>query len=216
MSIIPDLPPLPDLPEIPSIPGVPVIESPCPVLSVLNDAVTSAANRAVDAITGSIPADPTSGTAAGIAAKISSAVNTVKAEAEELMSKVKGAAGEIEETFMEFVTTTQNKIAEIEKAIETATEEMKELLLQEIEDLKGAIQEVIPAWMNKTPDELLQDAIDGLCDPEMYGLGKPSEGTAKAVIPSEAPVENPGPSEVEVFSAPSRPPININPIVEVK
>lgn len=203
MSLL-DLPDLPDLPDL---------DTPCPVMDELTDEVTSAANRAVDAIASSIPGAPTSGTAAGIAAKISSAIATVKAEAEQVIEDAKGLAAEIEETFMEYVTAAQNQIAELEAALEEAIGEIREQILQEIEDIKAGIQEVIPAWLNKTPDELLNDAIIGVCDPEVYGLGKPAEGTAKKVIPSETPTENPGATAVEVFAVPPKPPIVDNPIV---
>lgn len=199
--------------ELPDIPDLPDITTPCPVLEELNEEVTSAANRAVDAITSSIPSSPTSGTAAGIGAKISSAVSTVKAEAEQIIEDAKGMAAEIEETFMEYVTTAQNKIAELEAALEEATGELREWILQQIEETKAGIQEIIPAWLNKTPDELLNDAAAGICDPEVYGLGKPAEGTAKKVIPSETPTVNPGSTAVEVFAVPEKPPIVDNPII---
>lgn len=202
-----------DLPDFPDLPDIPDITTPCPVLDQLTDEVTSAANRAVESITSSIPSDPTSGTATGIAAKIASAVSTVKAEAEQVIEDAKGLAAEIEETFMEYVTTAQNKIAELEAALEEATGELREWILQQIEETKAGIQEIIPAWLNKTPDELLNDAIAGVCDPEVYGLGKPAEGTAKKVIPSETPTVNPGSTEVEVFAVPDKPPVDSNPIV---
>lgn len=212
-----------DLPELPSWDEM---ESACPGLGDLADKVTSAANRAVDAILDSIPSLPTSGTAGGIAAKISSAVEGVKAEAEELMAKAKGAVAEIEQTLQEFAMEIQGQIEQLQANIEqwmieleTAVGEYREQLLAWIAEAEAGIaskieelKDAMPAWLQKSPEELLQDVIDGICDPQVAELGKPNEGEAKKMVPSEAPAENPASTEVETFAAPSKPPIQTNPI----
>lgn len=212
--------------DLPQIPEIPVHESTCPGLDELYDKVTSAAGRAVDSILSSIPGSPTSGTAGAIGAKISAAVAAVKGEAEELMAKAKGAVAEIEQTLQEFAASVQNKVEEYQAQIEqwtieleTAVGEARERLIQQIADAEAGIaskveelKAAMPAWMNKSPQELLDDVVNGICDPEVSELGKPSEGTAKKMVPSEAPTTNPAGTEVEVFVPPAKPPLQVNPI----
>lgn len=186
--------------------------SSCQTLDQLQDTVTSAASRAVDSIVGTIPGAPTSGTAASIGAKISSAIDTVKAEAESAIATAKGAVAEIEQTVQEFAEQTQAQIDDLIAQMEGAVDEVVAGLEQQIENLKGEVQKVIPAWMNKTPEELLADVKNNICDPEVNGLVKPTEGEAKKMVPAAVPAENPGKSVVEVFALPPKPPINPNPI----
>lgn len=186
--------------------------SSCESFDLLQDKVTSAAGRAVDGIVGSIPGAPTSGTAASIGAKISSAVSAVKAEAESALETAKGAVAEFEQTLQEFAEETQAKIDDLVAQMQGATQEVIAELEQQIENLKGKVQDAIPAWMNKTPEELLLDAKNGICDPKINGLVAPKEGSAKKMVPAVAPAVDPGPTEVEVFAAPPKPPINQNPI----
>lgn len=209
-----------------ALPSWDEMESACPGLGELVDKVTSAANRAVDAIVSTITNTPTSGTAGSVGAKISSAIATVKAEAEELMAKAKGAVAEIEQTLQEFAMQIQGQIEELQANIEqwmielqTAVGEYREQLLAWIAEAEAGIaskieelKEAMPAWLQKSPQELLQDVIDGICDPEVSELGKPNEGEAKKMVPSEAPAVNPAGTEVETFAAPSKPPIQTNPI----
>lgn len=213
--------------DLPGLPSWQDMESACPGLGELVDKVTSAANRAVDSIVSSITNSPTAGTAGGIAAKIGAAVSAVKAEAEELMEKAKGAVAEIEQTLQEFAAEIQGQIEEYQAQIqqwlvelETAVGEAREELLRKIAEAEGFIQDQIaelqaalPAWLNKSPQELLDDVINGICDPEVSELGKPDEGTAKKMVPSEAPTTNPAGTEVEVFVPPAKPPLQVNPIV---
>lgn len=213
-----------DLPEIPDWRNG---ESACPGLDELYDKVTSAAGRAVDSILSSIPGSPTSGTAGSIGAKISAAVAAVKGEAEELMASAKGAVAEIEQTLQEFAGEIQSQIEEFQAQIdqwtielETAVGEAREILLQKIADAEAGIsskveelKEAMPAWLNKSPQELLDDVVNGICDPEVSELGKPDVGTAKKMIPSEAPTANPAGTEVEVFTPPAKPPLQVNPII---
>lgn len=212
--------------DIPDLPSWQDMESACPGLGELADKVTSAANRLVDSIVDSIPDAPTSGTAGGIAAKISSAVSSVKAEAEEMMEAAKGAVAEIQQTLQEFAMEIQGQIeqfqAQIEQwmiELETAVGEARDQLLAQIAEAEGAIQDKIaelqaalPAWLQKSPQELLDDVINGICDPDVSELGKPVEGTAKKVVPSEAPTVNPAATEVQVFVPPAKPPLQPNPI----
>jgi F0F1-type ATP synthase membrane subunit b/b' len=214
---------MPDLPELPNWQDM---ESACPGLGELVDKVTSAANRAVDSIVSTITDSPTAGTAGGIAAKISAAVSAVTAEAEELMETAKGAVAEIEQTLQDFAMEVQGKIEEFQAQIEgwmveleTAVGEAREELLRKIAEAEGFIQDQIaelqaalPAWLQKSPQELLDDVINGICDPDVSELGKPVEGTAKKVVPSEAPTANPAATEVEVFVPPAKPPLQTNPI----
>jgi hypothetical protein len=67
--------------------------------------------------------------------------------------------------------------------------------------------------MHKSPEELLQDVISGICDPDVDGMVVPEEGTAKKIVPAAAPATNPATTEVQTFAAPSKPPLNTNPIV---
>ena len=214
---------MPDLPELPNWQDM---ESACPGLGELVDKVTSAANRAVDSIVSTITNSPTAGTAGGIAAKISAAVSAVTAEAEELMETAKGAVAEIEQTLQDFAMEVQGKIEEFQAQIEgwmveleTAVGETREELLRKIAEAEGFIQDQIaelqaalPAWLQKSPQELLDDVINGICDPDVSELGKPVEGTAKKVVPSEAPTVNPAATEVQVFVPPAKPPLQPNPI----
>lgn len=186
----------------------------CKNLDQLQDSVTSGAARAVDSIVATIPGAPTSGTAAAIASKISSAISTVKAEAESALETAKGAAATIESTLQEYAEQVQAQIEALEAAMIGATEEIIAQLQQQIENLKGEVQKVIPSWMNKTPEELLLDAKMGICDPQVDGLVKPQEGEAKKIAPAAAPSKNPGPTQVETFAAPTKPPLATNPIVE--
>ena len=213
--------------DIPDLPNWQDMESACPGLGELADKVTSAANRLVDSIVDSIPGAPTSGTAGGIAAKIGSAVSAVKAEAEELMASAKGAVAEIEQTLQEFAMEIQGRIEEFQAQIdqwlvelESAVGEAREELLRKIAEAEGFIQdsiaelqEALPAWLNKSPQELLDDVVNGICDPTVSDLGKPVEGTAKKVVPSVAPTENPAATEVQVFVPPAKPPLQTNPII---
>lgn len=210
-----------------ALPSWDEMESACPGLGDLADKVTSAAGRAVDSIVSSISSTPTAGTAGSVGAKISSAIETVKAEAEELMAKAKGTVAEIEQTLQEYAMEIQGQIEELQANIEqwmielqTAVGAYRDQLLawidqaeagiaSKIEELKAAM----PAWLQKSPEELLQDVINGICDPEVAELGKPTEGEAKKMVPSEAPAVNPAGTEVETFAAPSKPPIQANPII---
>ncbi|MNN43946.1 hypothetical protein D3C81_1582120 [compost metagenome] len=104
--------------------------------------------------------------------------------------------------------------------LETAVGEIRDQLLAQIAEAEGFISDkieelraVLPAWLNKSPQELLDDVINGICDPEVSELGKPTEGTAKKFVPSEAPAVNPAGTEVEVFVPPAKPPLQTNPIV---
>ncbi|UOL48755.1 hypothetical protein [Pseudomonas phage Astolliot] len=218
---------IPDLPELPAIPKTDnEYVSACPALGELYDKVTSAAGRLVDSIIGTIPPDPTSGTAGGIAAKISAAVSAVKGEAEELMAKAKGAVAEINQTLQDLATDIQNKINGLEAQIdqwqielETAVGEARDKLLAQIAEAQNSITESIqeladkiPSWLKKSPQELLNDVISGICDPEVKDLGVPEEGTAKTMVPSQPPTENPADTPVEVFVPPARPPFIPNPL----
>lgn len=213
-----------DLPELQNLSN---LESACPNLAELIDNVTSAANRLVDSIVGTITDSPTSGTAAAIGAKITAAVSAVKAEAEELMEKAKGAVAEIEQTLQDFAVEIQGQIEELQANIEqwlveleTAVGEYRERLLAWIAEAEAGIaakieelKDAMPAWLQKSPQELLQDVIDGICDPDVSDLGKPTEGEAKKMSPSPAPAVNPAGTEVETFAAPTKPPIQPNPII---
>jgi F0F1-type ATP synthase membrane subunit b/b' len=189
-------------------------ESACPGLGALTDKVTSAANRQIDSIVSTITNTPTAGTAAGIGSKISSAVSAAKAEAESVIEKAKGTVGEIEQTLQEFAQETQAKIEYLQAQLEGAIGEAREQILQQIENAKAALAEVIPPWLQKSPEELLQDVVNRVCDPDVNGLVKPTEGVAKKAVPSVAPAENPASTAVETFAAPARPPIQKNPIVQ--
>jgi F0F1-type ATP synthase membrane subunit b/b' len=213
--------------DLPGLPNWQDMESACPGLGDLVDKVTSAAGRAVDSIVSSITNSPTAGTAGGIAAKISASVSAVKAEAEALMEKAKGAVAEVEQTLQEFAMEVQGRIEELQANIEqwmielqTAVGEIRDQLLAKIAEAEGFIDDKIeelraalPAWLNKSPEELLNDVINGICDPDVSELGKPTEGTAKKMVPSEAPAVNPAGTEVEVFVPPAKPPLQVNPIV---
>lgn len=186
----------------------------CKNLDQLQDSVTSGAARAVDSIVATIPGAPTSGTAAAIGAKISSAISTVKAEAESALAAAKGAAATIESTLQEYAEQVQQQIEVLQAAMIGASEEVIEQLKQQIENLKGEVQEVIPSWMNKTPDQLLNDAKNGICDPQVDGVVKPAEGEGKKIKPATPPAVNPAPTQVETYAAPSKPPLMTNPIIE--
>lgn len=189
-------------------------DSACPGLGDLVDKVTSAAGRQIDSIVSTITDSPTAGTASGIGAKISAAVSAAKAEAESVIEKAKGAVGEIEQTLQEFAQETQAKIEDLQAQLEGAVGEVREQILQEIENAKAALAEVIPPWLQKSPEELLSDVVNRVCDPDVSELVKPTEGVAKKAVPSVAPAENPSTTAVEVFAAPSKPPIQVNPIVQ--
>lgn len=185
----------------------------CKNLDTLLESVESAASNAVDSIVSTITNSPTAGTAAGIGAKISSAINTVKAEAEEAIAAAKGAVANFEKTLMEFAAEAQAQIADLQQQMIGATQEVIAQLQAQIDGIKADIASKIPAWMQKSPEELLQDVISGICDPDVDGMVVPEEGTAKKIVPATAPATNPGPSPVETFAAPAKPPINTNPIV---
>lgn len=187
-------------------------DSACPGLGDLADQATSAAGRAVDSLVSSITNSPTSGSVSSIASKIGSAIDTVKAEAEQQIENVKGAVAEIEQTLQEFAEETQALIEDLEQQLVGAIGEVREQLLQQIENAKAALAEVIPPWLQKTPDELLQDVVNRVCDPKVNGLGKPTEGVAKKMIPATPPAENPAGTAVEVFTPPAKPPLQTNPI----
>lgn len=187
--------------------------SACKNLDNLLESVESAASNAVDGIVSTITGSPTAGTAASIGAKISSAINTVKAEAESALETAKGAVAKFEQTLMEFAEDVQNQIEDLQQQMIGKTEEVIAQLQAEIDDLKAAVEAKIPAWMHKTPEELLQDVISGVCDPDVDGMVVPEEGTAKKVQPATAPATNPGPTAVETFAVPAKPPLNTNPIV---
>jgi hypothetical protein len=187
--------------------------SACKNLDNLLESVESAASKAVDGIVGTITNNPTAGTAAAIGAKISSAINTVKAEAEEAIAAAKGAVANFEKTLMEFAEEAQAQIADIQQQMIGATQEVIAQLQAQIDEIKAEIDSKIPAWMHKTPEELLQDVISGICDPNVDGMVVPEEGTAKTIQPATAPSINPGPSPIETFAAPAKPPINTNPII---
>jgi hypothetical protein len=186
--------------------------SACKNLDSLVDSVSSAASAAVDGIVNTITNSPTSGTAASIGAKISSAINTVKSEASSALESAKGAVATFEQTLMEFAEETQAQIAALEQQMIGAADEVIAELRSEIEGLKSSVEAMLPSWMHKSPEELLQDAISGICDPAVDGLVVPNEGTAKKIQPSVPPTTNPAATEVQTFAAPSKPPLNINPI----
>lgn len=187
--------------------------SACKNFDDLLESVESKASKALDGIVSTITNSPTAGTAAAIGAKISSAINTVKTEAEAAIAAAKGAVAKFEQTLTEFAAEVQGKIAELQQRMIDATEELKAELQAEIDELTAELGAKIPAWMQKSPEELLQDIISGICDPDVDGMVVPEEGTAKKIVPAAAPATNPATTQVQTFAAPAKPPLNTNPIV---